>query len=115
MVMLLETFSYIYSGGVGSREKGKRRFLFISSARFSMLVNSSPCNFFPSSRALFAILLSSFFVGSVNKAPLVVSHLLFANDILIFCDKDSNSIFQLCSTLIWIEAASGLRINFKKA
>ena len=32
--------------------------------------------------------ISGFLVGSASPQPLVISHLLFANDTLIFCDDN---------------------------
>jgi hypothetical protein len=113
----------------------------VSSIRFSILVNGSPCGFFPSSRGirqgdplspmLFVIvmeafsrlidkatnasMLSGFSVGNLDRAPMVVSHLLFADDTLIFCEVDPTHLFHLRSILIWFEATSGLRINLGKS
>ena len=113
----------------------------VSSVRFSILVNGSPCGFFPSSRGihqgdplspmLFVIvmeafsrsivkangvgMLSGFSVESIDSDPLEVSHLLFANDTVIFCEADLDHLFNLRPVLIWFEATSGLQINLSKS
>jgi hypothetical protein len=126
----------------GFSEKWRKWIYFcVSSIRFSILVNGSPCGFFPSSRGirqgdplslmLFVIvmeafsrlidkatnsrMLSGFSVGSLDRAPMKVSHLLFADDTLIFCEADPAHLFHLRSILIWFEATSGLRINLDKS
>jgi hypothetical protein len=124
----------------GFSEKWRKWIHFcVSSVRFSILVNGSPCGFFPSSRGirqgdplspmLFVIVMEAFSrlivkatgagmlsgcsVGSID--PLEVSHLLFADDTLIFCEADPDHLFHLRSVLIWFEATSGLRINLGKS
>lgn len=64
-----------------------------------------------------ASLLSSFLAGSVDGALIVVSHLLFANDALIYLFFEGNlmAIFYLHSVLVSFAAASGSQINFEKS
>ena len=46
---------------------------------------------------------------------MAVSHLLFADDNLIFCDADLKQILILRMILIWFEAVLGLKINLGKS
>jgi hypothetical protein len=113
----------------------------ISMVRFSILINGSPEGFFGSSRGLrqgdslspllFVIVmealsrmmnkaveggvLSSFQVGSRDQSMVHVSHLLFADDTLIFSDANPAHIFNLRVLFTWFEAISGLKINFNKS
>ena len=126
----------------GFSEKWRRWIYFcISSVRFSILVNGSPCGFFPSTRGLrqgdplspmlFVIvmealsrlidkaigagMISGFSVSRDIHDPLLISHLLFTDDTLIFCEATSDHLSHLRSILIWFEATSGLRINLGKS
>jgi hypothetical protein len=109
----------------------------ISSVRFSVLVNSSPTGFFSSSRGLrqgdplspllFVIvmealgrmisaavsggLLSGFSVGTGTD----ISHLLFADDTLLFCGANPNHLCNLRSLFLCFEAVSGLKTNLAKS
>ena len=42
---------------------------------------------------------------------LEISHLLYANDIIIFCDNYCEEIISLRCTLIWFETISGFKGN----
>ena len=101
----------------------------------SVLVNGSPARFFstyqglrqgdPLSPLLFILvmealghllskavhggLLEGFEVGS-GPAALLVSHLFYADDALIFCDVDVDQIGHLRCVLMCFEAALGLRV-----
>jgi hypothetical protein len=113
----------------------------ISTVRFSILINGCPSGFFASSRGLrqgdplspllFVIvmealsrimdrairggLFSGFMVGSPQNQQVLISHLLFADDTLIFCDADLSQLAHLRSVFLWFEAVSGLRINLGKS
>jgi len=105
------------------------------------LVNGVPSGFFQSSRGirqgdplsplLFVVvmealsrilnasmlqgLLSGFSVGFMGNETLVVNHLLFADDALIFCGAQAEHIRNLRCTFLCFEAVSGLRINLSKS
>ena len=113
----------------------------ISIVKFSILINGSPTDFFGSSRGLqqgdplspllFDIVMealsrmldvaasagqfSGFSVGSTVGPSVMVSHLLFADDILIFCDVELTQIANLRVILARFEEVSGLHINFGKS
>ena len=112
----------------------------ILTVKFSILINGSPSDFFGSSRGLwqgdplspllFDIVMealsrmldvaasagqfSGFFVGSTTGPSVMVSHLLYADDTLIFCDVDLSQIANLRAILVRFEEVSGLRINLGK-
>ena len=116
-------------------------FFCLSTIRFSILINDSPCGFFGSSRGLrqvdplspllFVLVmealgrmldkavhegrLSGFSVGNLEGRSLAVSHLLFADGTLIFCDAVLDQILILRMILIWFEAVLGLKINLGKS
>ena len=107
----------------------------ISSSSFAVLVNGSPTDFFvpfrglrqgdPLSPLLLLLvmevltrmieaassegLLSGFTVGRSGSglSSIKVSHLLFADDTIVFCDDDCEQILNLRCVLIWCQAISG--------
>ena len=58
---------------------------------------------------------SGFSVGNTTGNSVMVSHLLFVDDILIFCDADDMQIASLRAILARFEEVSGLRINLGKS
>jgi hypothetical protein len=104
---------------------------------FFININGSPSGFFRSSRGLhqgdplspllFVLVMEAFCrmiyatvdsgrllgfsVGSSTQDAMMVTHLLFADDTLIFCDPIADQLRDLRCLLLCFEAASGLRIN----
>ena len=58
--------------------------------------------------------MSGFGVGNLEGRSLAVSHLLFVDDTLIFCEVDLDQILFLRIILIWFEVVFGLKINLGK-
>ncbi|RVX22063.1 putative ribonuclease H protein [Vitis vinifera] len=113
----------------------------ISTASFSVLINGTPKGFFQSSRGLrqgdplspylFVIAMevfSSFLKRAVdngyisgcevkgrNEGGIQISHLLFADDTLVFCQASQHQLTYLSWLLMWFEAVSGMRINLDKS
>ena len=56
-----------------------------------------------------------FSVGNLEGRSMAVSRLLFADDMLIFCEADLEQILILRMILIWFEVVSGLKINLGKS
>jgi hypothetical protein len=112
----------------------------ISSASFSVLINGSPAGFFNSSRGirqgdplspfLFVIvmeafsrmvkaltdhsLFSGFAVGARGGEQILISHLLFADDTLVFCGASRDQVQAIGNLLICFELVSGLKVNLAK-
>ena len=59
-------------------------------------------------------LLLGFSVNTIANRPLMESHLLFADDTLIFCDADLCQIEKLRDILLLFEFVSSLKINLGK-
>ncbi|KAJ9678521.1 hypothetical protein PVL29_020644 [Vitis rotundifolia] len=113
----------------------------LSSAKFSVLVNGVPAGFFPSTkglrqgdplspylfvmgmevldvlirRAVEGGFLSGCNIRGGSEPPLNISHLFFADDTIIFCEARKDHLTHLSWILFWFEAASGLRINLAKS
>ncbi|CAL5368692.1 unnamed protein product [Camellia sinensis] len=78
---------------------------------------SGDCNI-PANATLVAVhegLLSGFTVGSPMGSAIRVSHLLYADDALVFCDAEVAQLGFLRCVLVYFEAVSGLRINLSKS
>ncbi|RVW68827.1 LINE-1 retrotransposable element ORF2 protein [Vitis vinifera] len=106
----------------------------ISTISFSILVNGTPAGYFNGSRGLrqgdplspylFVIgilravgrgFLSGCRVNGRSGDGALVSHLLFADDTLVFCEASKDQMVYLSWLLMWFEAISGLRINLDKS
>jgi hypothetical protein len=55
-----------------------------------------------------------FLAGSRNNDELLPSHLLFADDTLIFCEANCEHLCHLHFLLLCFEAVSGLMIDLSK-
>ena len=109
----------------------------VSSCHYSLLINGESCGFIksnkglrqgdPLSPALF-VLMSEFLTRSLNslfsnnpalyyKVPkgLPVSHLAYADDCIIFCNRSQASLRKLKNFLLEYEAQSGQKINLGKS
>ena len=112
----------------------------ISTTSFSVLVNGTPTGFFQSSRGLrqgdllspylFVIAMEVFSsllkravdggfmsgcrVKSRSEEGVIISHLLFVDDTLVFCKASQDHLTYLSWLLMWF-AVSGLRINLEKS
>ncbi|KAK9988965.1 hypothetical protein SO802_029204 [Lithocarpus litseifolius] len=113
----------------------------ISTIQFSVLVNGSPADFFGSSRGLrqgdplspllFLIMMEVFsrMLKRMEGAGLIrgfslegrrdgvesVSHLLFADDTILFCDADVEQILHIRLLLLSFQAVTGLKVNVLKS
>ena len=113
----------------------------ISTVRFSILVNGSPAGFFDSTRGLWqgdslspllfivvmealskmlhrmeeGSFLRGFKVRGSTLDQVQISHLLFADDTLIFCGANVDQIGYLKCTLLCFEAVSRLKLNLGKS
>ena len=113
----------------------------VSTVRFSVLVNGSPAGFFGSSRGLrqgnplspllFLLIMKvlsrilkkteeggfiqCFHVGPVNSTSIRVSHLLFANDTILFSDASREQILSIRLVLSCFQVFTGLKVNVGKS
>uniref|UniRef100_A0A1S4AQ70 Uncharacterized mitochondrial protein AtMg01250-like n=1 Tax=Nicotiana tabacum TaxID=4097 RepID=A0A1S4AQ70_TOBAC len=113
----------------------------LTTVKYSILVNRAPVGFFspqkgirqgdPLSPFLFILAMEGlsrmldkakqmqwiegFRVGNNIIDPVAVSHLLYADDTLIFCGVEKLQVQYLNLTLLIFEAISGLHINMQKS
>ena len=115
--------------------------LFFSTVRFSVLVNGSLVGFFGSSRGLrqsdllspllFLLIMEvlnrilkkteeggfiqGFHVGPINSTGICVSHFLFADDTILFCNASREQILSIRLVLTCFQAFTGLKVNVGKS
>ncbi|RVW61481.1 putative ribonuclease H protein [Vitis vinifera] len=113
----------------------------ISTVKYSVLVNGVPAGFFSSTKGLrqgdplspylfimgmevLSVLITRAAEGGFIKGCRIwrdreqavkVTHLLFADDTIIFCEAKKEALLHLGWVLFWFEAASGLKINLDKS
>ena len=113
---------------------------YVTSVRFSVLVNGSLEGFFgcscglrqrdPLSPLLFLLIMEvlsrllkkteecnliwGFHVGDVNAVGVHIFHLLFADDTILFCDASSKQLLSIRLVLSCFQAFTGLKVNIGK-
>ena len=66
-------------------------------------------------RALQGGFLEGFMAGGRGGESVVVSHILFVDGTLVFCDASKEHVEVLSWAFMWFEAISGLKSIFTKA
>ena len=59
--------------------------------------------------------IQGFHVGSINSTGICVSHLLFADDTILFCDVSREQILSIRLALTCVQAFTGLKMNVGKS
>ena len=127
---------------MGFGEKWRRWMKFcVSTVRFSVLVNGSLVGFFGSTRGLrqrdslspllFLLVMEvlsrllkrieeggfirDFQANSHSRGGLCISHLLFADDTIVFCDATREKLLYIRMVMIFFEAITGFKVNIGKS
>ena len=66
-------------------------------------------------RAISGGFLSGWRVRGRGGEGILISHLLFADDTLVFCEESQDQLTHLRLFFMWFEACSGLKINLEKS
>ena len=60
-------------------------------------------------------LIWGFHVGAVNSVGVHISHLLFADDTILFCDASRDQLLSIRLVLLCFQAFTGLKVNVGKS
>ncbi|RVW88908.1 hypothetical protein CK203_045051 [Vitis vinifera] len=66
-------------------------------------------------RAISGGFLSGWRVRGRGGEGILISHLLFTDDTLVFCEESQDQLTYLSWLLMWFEACSGLKVNLEKS
>ena len=66
-------------------------------------------------RAISGGFLSGWRARGRSEEGILISHLLFADDMLVFCEESLDQMTYLSWPLMWFEVCSGLKINLEKS
>ena len=59
--------------------------------------------------------IQGFHVGPINSTGIRISHLLFADDTILFCDASREQILSIRLVLTCFQAFTGLKVNVEKS
>ena len=65
--------------------------------------------------ANFGGFLFEWWVSDRDREGVELSHLLFGDDTLVFCEPSHDQLTYLCLLLTWFEAILGLKVNMEKS
>ena len=60
-------------------------------------------------------LIQGFHVGPINSTSIRISHLLFADDTILFCDASREQFLSIRLALTCFQAFTGLKVNVGKS
>ena len=66
-------------------------------------------------RAISGGFLSGWRVRGKGGEGILISHLLFVDDTLVFCEESQDQLTYLSWLLMWFESCSGLKVNLEKS